>query len=187
MNTSTSNQEIEVRFLEVDKESLIKKLNDLGAQNRGEDTLEEIIFYDKEQTWKDKFVRLRKTKDLITMTYKHHKSETVEGAEEIEFCVSDIIKAEEFLEKIGLVAFRHQQKKRHTFFLNEVIVDIDTWPKIPTYVELEGGSESLIKKVAHELNLNWEDAIFENARTVIEKRYKIPVGSMKWFTFDRFE
>ena len=71
--------------------------------------------------------------------------------------------------------------------MDDVIVDIDTWPKIPTYVELEGPSENALKSAAARVGFDWKDAVFENARIVIEERYHIPVGSMKWFTFDRFE
>lgn len=183
------NKEIEVRFLEINKLLLIEKLNKLGAQDHGEDLIEEIIFYDKEHKWKNegRFVRLRKNKQKILLAYKHHKSETLDGVEEIEFGVTESEKVEIFLEKLGLVAYRHQQKKRHSFILNEVIIDIDTWPQIPTYVELEGNSESALKEAAQRLELDWKNVIFENARTIIEQRYNIPVGSMKWFTFDKFE
>lgn len=184
------NKEIEVRFLEISKPLLLKKLTELGAEDLGEDLLEEIIFYDKEYKWRDvegKFVRLRKSKKNTIMAYKHHKSETLNGVEEIEFNVTNSDKAKLFLERLGLVAFRHQQKIRHSFRLDDVIVDIDTWPKIPTYVELEGSSELELKKVAKQLELNWENVVFESARTIIEQRYNIPVSSMKWFTFDKFE
>ena len=69
----------------------------------------------------------------------------------------------------------------------DVTIDIDTWPKVPTYVELEGPSEERIKAVAQLLGFQWEDAVFDDARAVIENRYNIPVGTMRWFTFDRFE
>ena len=185
-----TNREIEVRFLEVDKSLLIKKLISLGAQDRGEDLLEETIFYDKNYKWRDvenKFVRLRKNNTHVSLAYKHHQQENVDGVEEIEFDVSDAQKAEFFLEKLGLVAYRHQQKKRHSFLLDGVVVDIDTWPRIPTYVELEGSSESELKRIAKKLELEWEDALFESARTIIEQRYNIPVGSMEWFTFHKFK
>ena len=184
------NQEIEVRFLEINKESLIQSLNQAGAEDLGEDSLEEIIFYDKDLKWRDegkKFVRLRKNKNGIVLTFKNHISETADGTEEIEFQVSDIAKAETFLDRLGLAAYRHQEKLRHTFKLDEVMVDIDTWPKIPTYVELEGPSVESLKSAAEKIGLNWADAVFESARTVIEKRYQIPVGNMKWFTFSKFE
>jgi adenylate cyclase class 2 len=68
-----------------------------------------------------------------------------------------------------------------------VVADIDTWPRIPTYIELEGPTEESLKQVATKLNLDWRNVVLENARLVIENRYHIPVGNMKWFTFDKFE
>ncbi|MEK7192784.1 MAG: CYTH domain-containing protein [Patescibacteria group bacterium] len=185
MNT----KEIECRFLEIDKEALVKKLFELGAVDHGETMLEETICYDPELKWLDeqKFVRLRKTGDKTHLAYKHHQEHSVDGAYEIEFEIGDYEKAELLLEKIGLLPYRHQQKKRHTFQLNGVTVDIDTWPQIPAYVEIEGESESALKKVADLLGLNWETANFHNARFVIENIYKIPVGTLRWFTFERVE
>jgi adenylate cyclase class 2 len=101
--------------------------------------------------------------------------------------VDDEEQAKIFLESIGLISLRHQEKKRHSFLLDNVMVDIDTWPKIPTYLELEGDSPEDLKKVANKLELNWGNAVFENAGLVIENRYGIKVMSMKWFTFDRME
>ncbi len=185
MNT----QEIECRFLEIDKEALIKKLRELGAEDKGETLLEEVIIYDAEAEWRkeNRFLRLRKTGDKTELSYKEHQAHAVDGAYEIDFEVGDFKKAELLLEKIGLKAYRHQQKYRHTFILEGVSFDIDTWPKIPTYVELEGDSEDVLKKAAEAVGLNWSDAEFHNASWVIENKYNIPVRSMKWFTFDKFE
>ncbi len=66
-------------------------------------------------------------------------------------------------------------------------MDIDTWQKIPTYVELEGESEQVLKDIAQKLGFDWNNAVFDNARKIIEERYRIPVGNMQWFTFDRCE
>lgn len=181
--------EIECRFLEIDKVSLVKKLVSLGAKDQGEIMLEETIFYDPEFKWRDeqRFVRLRKSGDQIKLTYKEHREHTVDGTYEIEFEVGDYKKAEIFLEKTGLVAFRHQQKKRHTLVLNGVVFDIDTWPLIPTYVELEGESETALKSAAAAVGFDWKDAEFHNARWVIENKYKIPVSTFKRFMFDGCE
>lgn len=183
-------REIEVRFLDIDEEALRERLNRLGAIDVGEDCLEEIIFYDKSLRWRDtegRFVRLRKTRRAVILSYKHHQMHTADGTEEIEVTVSDLRKTELVLERIGLTAYRHQQKKRHTFEFDGVTIDIDTWPRVPTYVELEGPSEDALQRVAHSLALDWNTAVFENARVVIEQRYKIPVGRLRWFTFERFE
>jgi adenylate cyclase, class 2 len=185
------NQEVEVRFLEIQKDELVARLKSIGAQDLGEVMLEEVIFYDKDMRWRDqehKLVRLRKSGDRVMLTYKHHHSkETADGTEEIEFLVGNMQPAEDFLTKIGLVAFRHQQKLRHSFKLGEVVFDIDTWPRIPTYVEIEAADEAALKQASVQAGLDWKNVVYEDARSVIENKYKIPVGQMRWFTFDKFE
>lgn len=183
-------REIEVRFLETDKEELIKKLEELGAEDKGEYLLEERIIYDNAMTWRDgahKILRLRTCDGKTKLTYKHRTEITAEGTEEIEFEVDNADAAEALLERLGYVAYRHQEKKRHTFHMGDVVVDIDTWPKIPTYVELEGPSEDALKTTANSLGLDWNSVELRSPRTVIEEVYGIPVGTMKWFTFHRFE
>lgn len=184
-----SNKEIECRFLEIRKDELIKKLRLLGAEDRGEKMLEETIIYDPELKWKtdQKFIRIRKVGDEIKLTYKEHRRFTVDGTIEIEFGIHDFQKAELLFEAIGFKPFRHQQKKRHTFVLDGVMFDIDTWPKIPTYVELEGVSEAALKRAAVAVGYAWQMAVFHDAAWIIENKYNIPVKSLRWFTFDRVE
>lgn len=182
-------KEIEVRFHDIDKDALIKKLLDLGAEDQGEDLLSEVIFYDQDGKWSNagRFVRLRTRKGVTTMTYKHITHDAVDAAHEVEFEVPDIKLAEDFLSGIGLLAARHQEKRRHTFIYDGVTVDIDTWPRIPNYVEFEGKSEDDLRRVTDALGYKWEDALMIDARKIIEQIYGIPVGKMQWFTFDRFE
>lgn len=185
-----NNREIEVRFLEIDTQELLKKLRDLGAIDYGEDFLREIVFYDKDMKWQyeeKKYVRTRSTKDGAFLTFKHNEEDTATGTKEIEFKIDNLEKAKQFLEEIGLIAFREQEKKRHKFKLGEVIVDIDSWPSIPTYVELEGPSESALQEAAKKLNLDWSKTVFEDPRFAIEKYYKIAVSKLKFFTFDKIE
>ena len=183
-------REIEVRFLEVDKDDLIRRLQELGATDKGEDLLEEKIIYDKALTWRDesgKFLRLRTQKGKTQLCYKHRTAQSATGTEEIEFEVSNPEAAEALLDRLGYVAFRAQQKKRHTFVLGDVTVDIDTWPRIPTYVELEGTNEDSLKEAALKLGFDWEKVELRNPQIVIEEVYGVPVRHMTWFTFDRFE
>jgi len=182
-------QEIECRFLEIDTQKLIQKLKSLGAVDEGENLIEETVIYDKDLKWRDerKFVRIRKVGDKIKLTYKEHDKHTIDGTYELELEISDYQKAELLFEKIGLRPFRHQQKRRHTFQLDNVTVDIDSWPMIPTFVELEGESVEDLQKAAKQLGLDWKDADTHDARWVIENVYNIPVGTFTWYTFDTCE
>jgi adenylate cyclase class 2 len=179
-------REVEARFLNVDVGALLERLKAAGAEDLGEDLIHEVIFYDKDLRWQreeKKYARVRKTKNGIRMTFKHNDVLGADGTKEIEIAVDDFDRAAAFLEAIGLVAFREQEKKRHSFKLGEVMVDIDTWPSIPTYVELEGPSEEALKETASRLGLDWNQAVFESARFLIEKYYGIPVSSYRHFTF----
>lgn len=183
------NTEIEARFLEINKEALVARLHECGAIDTGEKLLSEIIFYDQQDTWPDegRYVRIRSAGDSTRMTYKHIRGSAIDSATEIELEVADKTAAEAFLENVGLKAARHQEKLRHTFTLDDVTIDIDTWPNIPTYIEVEGPSEATIKRVAEQLGFDWNQAVYDDARSIIENQYGVPVGSLTWFTFDRTE
>jgi adenylate cyclase class 2 len=186
------NQEIEVKFLEIDVPALHNKLVELGAEDLGEDHLTELVFYDKSLTWiqeldkRQRFVRLRKNRKGVFLTYKSITGNDA-YAEELETTVDDIEAMAKILEAVGLVMSRQQEKKRHSYRLNEVMVDIDTWPKVPTYVELEGPSEQAIKDAAAQLGFDWDKGVFDTAHRMIEKRYGISMVKLKYFTFDKVE
>jgi adenylate cyclase, class 2 len=180
-----NNIEYEVRFLDIDKESIINKAIGQGYSDQGEKFLRETIFYDKDLKWRDenKYARLRTYGGKTKLTYKHIKSDTVDGAEEIEFEVSDESSAMSFLLKLNLIAFRTQEKKRRTLTKGDVTLDIDTWPTIPTYLEIEGKSEEDVRAAANELGFDYTKASFLDARKIIES-YGVDVSAMKYFTFD---
>jgi adenylate cyclase class 2 len=181
--------EIECRFLEIDKKSLIDKLRVLGAHDKGERLLEEIIIYDPELTWSshNKFIRLRNTGEQILLSYKEHNALTADGTYEIEFAVSDMDRAIVLFEKLGYRPHRRQQKLRHTFTHNDIVFDIDTWPKVPTYVEIEGTSEQALRDAAKLVGFEWKDVRFDNAGLILENVYKIPFRNLRWYTFDKME
>ncbi|MBI3485464.1 CYTH domain-containing protein [Candidatus Daviesbacteria bacterium] len=184
-----ANREIEVRFLEINPQEIIEKLNSLGAADQGEDLFTEIIFYDKDLKWQyqeKKIVRLRKNNQGIFLAFKQLIEKSADGTVEVEFKVEDLEKAKQFLKEIGLVDFRHQEKKRHSFKLDKVSVDIDIFPaNIPPLVELEGESELELKEAVKKIGLDWKDVCMESTRYLIENRYKIPVSKLKFFTFNK--
>jgi len=180
-------KEIETRFLDINKDELVEKLVSLGAVDKGEEKLEEIIFHAADGSWigKRKFVRLRKTKGKIKLTYKENAWQTVDSAREIELEVSDLVKCSRFLEKIGLRGMRELEKHRHTFEFDDVSVDIDTWPKIPAYVEIEGPSVESLKNFCDKLGLNWEKRFDGDAREVF-RHYGIDLDKVDVITFSKF-
>ena len=150
--------EIETRFLGIDKNSLISRLKSLGAVDNGEAKLNDTIFYDKDLTWlgQHKLIKVREKNGKAKLSFKSNKEQTVDSTKEIEFDVSDAEEAKIFLESVGFVIFRTVEKRRHSFSLDNVSVDVDTWPEIPIFVELEGSSVEELKLIAQKLELDWE-------------------------------
>ena len=183
-------QEIEVRFLEIDPEDLKKKLKKLGAEDLGEDYFKEILFYHTDPILNDnrrRFVRIRQTKHGAILTFKHRNEHHGISTKEIEFGINNAEKAQLFLEETGWAVSRFVEKKRHSFKLNGVEIDIDLFPKAPYFVELEGNSEEDLRKMAKALELDWKNVEFRDGKAFLTEVYGIPIDSLKYFTFDRIE
>lgn len=180
-------QEIETRFLEINKDELIKKLVSLGAINQGEKKLDEVIFHPSDMSWvgKGKFIRLRKVESKVQLTYKENVKQTVDSAKEIELEVSDLEKCSDIFSQIGLKPIRRLEKYRHTLKLDQVTIDIDLWPKIPAYMEIEGPTVESLQNICRQLNLDWEKRFDGDAREVF-KHYGYDLNNITVVTFSDF-
>jgi adenylate cyclase class 2 len=180
-------KEIETRFLDINKNEVVKKLLSLGAVDKGEEKLDEIIFHAADGSWigKRKFIRLRKIKDKIKLTYKENIEQTVDSAKEIELEVSDLKKCSEFFHNIGLRAMRELEKYRHTFEFGDITIDIDTWPRIPAYMEIEGPSVVSLKEFCKKLGMDWEKRFDGDAREVF-RLYGYDLDKLDVVTFSKF-
>ena len=91
---------------------------------------------------------------------------TLHGTKEISLEVSDFENACALFEATGLVVKAYQETKREKWQVENCEVTIDTWPWIPTFVEIEGPSEEVVRTTAGQLGFEWGDALFgsvENA------------------------
>ena len=111
--------EYEIRILEIDKEEMIKRLENLGAKKVGEYEQKRYV-YDLRPVEKGKWIRLRTNGLNTTLTYKDIVSNTIDGTKEIEIEVDDFEKTNEFLEKIGFKNRGYQENKRIQYILNNV-------------------------------------------------------------------
>ena len=62
--------------------------------------LEETIIYNSDGSWRkdNRFVRVRKSGDTVMLSYKEHRTHTIDGTFEIELHVDDYEKAALLLE-----------------------------------------------------------------------------------------
>ena len=70
------------------------------------------------------------------------------------------------LEKLDYKRRSIQENKRVRYILNDVEIDIDTWPKLNTYVEFEADSLDKIKEVIKILEFDYKDAVTLDAQAI---------------------
>jgi adenylate cyclase class 2 len=153
--------EIEATFLGVDKELVRAKLKSFGAKLIHSEKLmrrKVFDFEDRRLNSKGAWVRVRDEGNQVTLSFKIEKDKTVLGTSEVMVVVDDFDKTCKFLEAIGLEVKAVQETKREKWEYDRVEVCVDTWPWIPTYVELEGSSEEGLKSLAGKLSLDWKEA-----------------------------
>ena len=88
------------------------------------------------------------------------------------------------LTKIGLKARNFQENRRHQYRYKGVEIDIDTWPLIPTYLEIEGENEEKIKEVCEDLSLDFSKSTTMDVTDIYKKVYNIDILKIKVLKFD---
>ena len=134
--------EYEIRFLDIDEDLIIKKLQEANATFIG-NWLQKRYVYDFNPVLENKWIRLRTNGIESTLTIKEIKDYQIDGTKELEIIVDDFDKTNQILEELGYHPRSIQENKRIRYILDDVEIDIDTWPGIPTYVEVEGKSKGM--------------------------------------------
>ncbi len=148
--------EYEVRILEIDVDSIKNKLEEVGAKFEW-DCLQRRYVYDFIPKVDGKWIRLRTNGLKTTLTIKNLVSSEIDGTQELEIEVSDFEKCNLILKDLGYEAKGYQENRRIQYSLNGVEIDIDYWPHIPTYLEIEGPSEKAIYDIISNLGISKSD------------------------------
>lgn len=164
--------EYEVRILEINKEEIIKKLEQLGATKKGEFNQKRYV-YDLKPIESGKWIRLRTNGEVTTLTYKDITSNKIDGTKEVEIEVDDFNKTNELLEKIGFKNKGYQENIRIQYILKGIEIDIDSWPMIPTYLEIEGNSEKEVIEMTKLLNIDETKLTTLNCKDIYGQIYGI--------------
>ena len=164
--------EYEVRVLEINKDEIQSKLKELNA-TLVEDVFQKRYVYDVKPVNKNKWIRLRTNGSKTTLTIKNVESSNIDGTKEVEIEVSDFDTANEILKELGYFPRGIQENKRIKYDLNGVEVDIDTWPMIPTYLEIEGTSEEEVYNTLDLLGIPKEKSTSLDVQGIYKEIYDI--------------
>lgn len=131
-----------------------------------------IRFMKKFHNNSKKWIRVRQTNEKATIAVKHILADngtSLQQMLETEIEVPSIQEANNLLEALGFAYKSYQEKERVTYVLDGYELDIDTWPGIPTYVEVEGKDEKDLEIILKKLGYTMEDTISCTADQVYEK------------------
>ncbi|MGW7457784.1 class IV adenylate cyclase [Streptomyces sp. NPDC054797] len=165
--------EYEAKFLAVDVADLQDRLTKLGAVQAFARTLLTRKIFENDNLDGGAWLRLRDEGTRSTLTLKQvTDSTTIDGTTEIETEIADLPAMADILRRLGLSEVRYQENYREEWRLGEVTFDFDTWPDLPTFLEIEGPDEASVRQAAALLELDYAEARFGS----VDEIYKSEAG-----------
>ena len=154
-------QEIEVKFVLRDRNALVRKLDEIGAQRLYPETFEDNIVLDRrgELRTKGSMLRVRKFGRYSLVTYKGPVAfeGNVKTRDEVQTGVESFELAIQLFDTLGYKPVFRYQKFREVWRVSEVEVVLDRTP-IGDFFEIEGAVDT-IRAVATQLGMNMDHAI----------------------------
>ena len=173
--------EIETKILEFNEKKLTDSLKQRGADFKGKYLFRRWIFDLTKNKGEDEFVRLRTDGKRVTLTYKFRKGTGLDNTEEIETGIENFDDAAKLLSKIFNGGY-YQENKCEKWDFKGVEISLNSWPKIPLVLELEGESEEKLEKVIKELDIKGRN-IGNVGWSELYKRYGLDLHSFKILKF----
>jgi adenylate cyclase class 2 len=174
--------EIETKILEVVVEETKQKLKSLGAKEIQNTRLiidwygPKGLTHEGDDPW---YLRIRTTSDgKNEVSWKSLPKITgnTRHSDEVNFNVSDTMLAGKLFENINIENYAHQEKNRISFVLKDWNFDLDQYPGMPAYLEIEGKSHEHVQEAIKLLNLENHRSIGEGERILIKNEY-----GLNWF------
>ena len=169
---SSSDQELEVKFLVPDLGPFAARLLDLGAVQVQPRLHETNLRFDTERgELKEarQVLRLRKDSQArLTFKGPGQVRDGIHQRRELEFGVTDFETARTFLEALGYQVMWMYEKYRQVYALDQLLVTLDEMP-FGSFMEIEGPDGASIQAAAGRLGLAWEQRILEGYAVLFDR------------------
>jgi len=176
--------EYEAKVLDINKAEIEKLLRALGAEFNGRFEQKRYTYNTVDAENQSKWIRLRSNGKKSTLCFKSIETDRIDGTKEIEFEVPDFEQADKFLECIGIPHKQYQENTRTQYHLDGVEIDIDEWPLIPIYLEVEGKNEQEVLETIKRLKLDKHRITSKNTNDVYQM-YGIDLTKIKDLRFPK--
>lgn len=174
--------EYEVRILEIDTKEVIQKLQKMGA-TKIQDSVQKRYVYDFNPAQKGKWIRLRSNGKKSTLTIKEIVNSNIDGTKELEVEVSDFEETNMILNKLGYKHRNYQENHRIQYMFGDIEIDIDSWPLIPTYLEIEANSEEEVLNFVNKLGMETKKVVTLDVEAIYREIYGVDIMKIEDLRF----
>jgi adenylate cyclase class 2 len=168
--------EIEAKWLDIDLAVMRQKLQAVGANLVISERLMTRTIFDYPDMRLEKiggWVRVRDEGNKVTLSYKQLNDRTLKGTKEVSVEVASFELTCQFLKAIGLTSNSFQETKRESWKIGSVEIELDTWPWIPSFVEIEASNEAELKSSARKLGLDFSKALHGSVEVAYQAIYYV--------------
>jgi len=175
--------EFEAKILDIDPAKIALLITDAGGTCTAGTRLMRRYVYDTIPAITGRWVRLRDTGSDVTLCVKQISSDAVDGTHETEVTVDSFEEAAALLQLAGLTPRSYQENRRTSYTLGAARLEVDEWPRIPPYLELEADDEAQVWAAATALGI--DHAQLTSINTVkVYARYGIDLASLADLRFE---
>ncbi|MGW0249296.1 class IV adenylate cyclase [Nocardia goodfellowii] len=174
--------EYEAKVLDIDPMVTEQAILAKGGRRTAATVLLRRYVYDIAPGDESRWIRLRDNGSGPTLAVKEIRNDSIDGTDEVEVEVSSFEATNELLAKLGFTPRGYQENRRTSFELDGVQLEIDEWPMIPPYLEIEGPSQEDVVRIAQLLGYTEADLTGENTVKVYA-RHGIDLKALERVSF----
>lgn len=177
-------EEFEVFFLDIDVDDIQRKLSEIDAQKEGEYFYRRRVFdypdfrMNKDYAW----LRLRDEGEKVMLAFKKWVRDE-EKMKEIEVEVGDFEAVTHILKSIGLIEKHYAENKRIRWTKDGTEFDVDFWPELEPYLEIEAQNWEKVNEAIASLGLDPKDQRRGSVSDVYAEK-GIKVNDLSRITFE---
>lgn len=168
--------EFEAKALNIDPDVVAGVILEAGGVHVADRLMRRYV-YDIVPGDKSRWIRLRDNGTESTLCVKQIISAEIDGVREVEIEISDFEATNALLGMLGFTPKAYQENRRSSWKLDGVRLEIDSWPLIPPYLEIEGDSVEQVHETAERLGLSADELTAENT-TDVYGRYSIDLSAI---------
>ena len=168
--------EIEAKFLNVDFDDMRAKLRAAGAEcvhamrfMRRKNFDHADLRLEAIGGW----IRVRDEGDKVTLAYKQLDNRDIDGTKEVSVEVSSFDDTVSLLIDAGLRQISYQETRRESWVLDGTQIELDEWPWVRPFMEIEAPDAEALYAAAEKLGLKKQTALHGSVEVMYLQEYDV--------------